>query len=292
MTTHELPVITSTSNRRIVDARKLRQRKYRDRTDSFLVEGLQIIYMAWEAGMMPVEVFYCESLFRNRAAEELMDRLRAGVSGGSDVDTALIPVSEEVLDSLASRSASQGIVAVYKRHYTRLESLSFTGGELVVVLDRLRDPGNIGTLIRAADAAGASAVISLLPAAGAFDPKAVRSSMGSLFNVPIVVSESVGPVFASLHGAGLRSVAADPYEGVLWGRGLWEGGVGLVLGNEAQGLSEDVREQVQEWARLPLVGKAESLNVSIAGGVLMYAWLADNLDRIQPEKEGGGHESL
>jgi RNA methyltransferase, TrmH family len=284
---HERSLITSTSNRRIVEARKLRQRKHRDRTDSFLVEGLQIIFMAWEAGVMPAEVFYCGSLFRSRAAEAMMRRLRAGppsdrASAGA-ADTALIPVSEDVLDSLASRSASQGIVAVYTRHYTRLESLALRGDELVVVLDRLRDPGNIGTLIRAADAAGARAVVSLLPAADAFDPKAVRSSMGSLFNVPVVVSEAVEQVFAYLHGAGLRSVAADPYEGVMWGEGLWEGGVALVLGNEAQGLSEDVRAQVQAWARLPLVGKAESLNVSIAGGVLMYAWLADNLDRIQPQ---------
>jgi RNA methyltransferase, TrmH family len=289
LATHELSPITSTSNRRIVEARKLRQRKHRDRTDRFLVEGLQIIFMAWEAGVMPVEVFYCEPLFRSRAAEAMMRRLRAGPPPGrasaKDVETTLIPVSEDVLDSLASRSASQGIVAVYIRHYSSLEALNLASGELVVVLDRLRDPGNIGTLIRAADAAGASAVISLLPAADAFDPKAVRSSMGSLFNVPVVVSESVESVFAFLHGAGLRSVAADPYAGVMWGRGLWTGGVALVLGNEAQGLSEDVRAQVQAWARLPLVGKAESLNVSIAGGVLMYAWLADNLDRIQPEQE-------
>jgi RNA methyltransferase, TrmH family len=288
--TRELAPITSTSNRRVVEARKLRQRKHRDRTDSFLVEGLQIIFMAWEAGVMPVEVFYCESLFRSRAAEAMMRRLRAGPptdkASVRDVETTLIPVSEEVLDSLASRSASQGIVAVYMRHYTPLETLTLTGGELVVVLDRLRDPGNIGTLIRAADAAGASAVISLLPAADAFDPKAVRSSMGSLFNVPLVVSERVEPIFVTLHGAGLRSVAADPYEGVMWGRGLWDGGVALVLGNEAQGLSQDVRDQVQAWARLPIVGKAESLNVSIAGGVLMYAWLADNLDRMRPEEEG------
>jgi RNA methyltransferase, TrmH family len=282
--------VTSTSNRRIVEARKLRQRKHRDRTNTFLVEGLQIILMAWESGVMPEELFYCESLFRSREAEAMLRRLRAGPPPDQvpsrDADTAMVPVSEDVIDSLASRSASQGIVATYTRRYTRLESLALTGGELVVVLDRLRDPGNIGTLIRAADAAGASAVISLLPAADVFDPKAVRSSMGSLFTVPVVVSDSVDPVFEYLHRAGLRSVAADPYQGTLWGRGLWEGGVALVLGNEAQGLSEDVRAQVQVWARLPLVGKAESLNVSIAGGVFMYAWLADNLDRIQPQEEG------
>lgn len=290
MPTRELTLITSTSNRRIVAVRKLRQRKYRDRGDSFLVEGLQIIFMAWEAGVMPIEVFYCASLFRSRAAEAMIRRLRSGpppdYAAAHYADTFLIPVSEEVIDSLASRSASQGIVAVYKRHYTPLDALDLHGGELVIVLDRLRDPGNVGTLIRAADAAGATAIVSLLPAADAFDPKAVRSSMGSLFNVPVIASENAEEVFARLHNAGLRSVAADPYEGVMWGRGLWEGGVALVLGNEAQGLSQDVRAQVQVWARLPIVGKAESLNVAIAGGVLMYAWLAENLDRLAIDRKG------
>jgi TrmH family RNA methyltransferase len=151
-----------------------------------------------------------------------------------------------------------------------------TGSELVVVLDRLQDPGNMGTLIRTADAVGAAAVILIEPCVDPFDPKTVRGSMGSLFNVPLVRTEDVQALFDRLRDQGLKAIGADAHQGQTWGQGLWRGGVALILGNEARGLSEDVCTHVKNWARLPIVGKAESLNVAVAGGVLMYAWLQAN----------------
>ena len=102
--------------------------------------------------------------------------------------------------------------------------------------------------------------------------------MGSLFNVPVVSTKDVPVCSRGCTAAACGRSAADPHTGELWGEGLWRGGVALVLGNEARGLSPDVAAQVKQNARLPIVGKAESLNVAIAGGVLMYAWLRANLD--------------
>jgi len=266
----QAPPITSTRNRRIVEARKLEQRKHRQRQNRFLVEGLQLLHMALDGGACPVEVFYCHDLFAGTEAPALFERFRR-------VGADPVPVSESVIQTLSQRDTPQGIVATFALFETPLHTLGLTGRELIVVLDRLQDPGNLGTLIRTADAVGAAGVVLIEPCVDPFDPKTVRGSMGSLFNVPLVRTTDVAELFTWLRGQGLRSVGADAQAGEAWGRGLWEGGVSLILGNEARGLSEDVRPHAEAWARLPIVGKAESLNVAVAGGVLMYAWLQANL---------------
>jgi TrmH family RNA methyltransferase len=265
-------VLTSVRNRRIVDARKLRQRKHRQRQGRFLVEDLPILQMALDAGAKPVEVFYCRSQLVENQAHSLLDHFR-------NMGANLVAVSPQVMRVLAERETPQGIVASFALFESGLEELPVSAHDLVVVLDRLQDPGNLGTLIRTADAVGAAAAILVEPCTDPFDPKTVRGTMGSLFSVPLVRTLDVVDLFAWLHSLGLRSVGADTEQGMLWGDGLWEGGVALILGNEARGLSNDVRPLVETWARLPMVGKAESLNVAVAGGILMYAWLRANLGR-------------
>jgi TrmH family RNA methyltransferase len=278
------PTITSTRNRRIVDARKLDQRKHREQQERFLVEGLQILHMALDtaqevaqeaaqgAKAHPREVFYCEELFTGAEAPALMERFR-------QTEAELVPVSEYVMQALSERDAPQGIAATFALFETPFESIHPAGNSLVVVLDRLQDPGNVGTLIRTADAVGAAAVVLIEPCVDPFDPKTVRGSMGSLFNVPLVRTEDVSALFDWLHDRGLRPVGADAHRGEIWGQGLWQGSMALILGNEARGLSKDVCEHVENWVRLPIVGQAESLNVAVAGGVLMYAWLRANLEQ-------------
>jgi len=270
LATAEPASITSARNRRIVEARKLDQRKHRERQGRFLVEGLQLIDMAERAGQRPLEVFYAVEILRTAAARALLERLRA--AGGE-----MVPVSAEILDTLAARELSQGLLATFPLFTAELEGLRLSGRDLVLVLDRLQDPGNLGTLVRTADAAGARAVILIEPAVDPFHPKAVRATMGSLFHVPIVRTGDLAALASTLQAAGLRIVAADPYRGVLWGEGLLAGGVALVLGNEGRGLSEDVRQMAGAWVRLPMVGRAESLNVAEAGSILMYLWLRENL---------------
>jgi len=263
-------VITSTRNRRIVEARKLDQRKHRQQQGRFLAEGLQILHMALDADARPIEVFYCKELFAGTEAPALLERFR-------QTDADLVAVSEHVMQPLSERDAPQGIVATFALFETPLEELRLGGHDLVIVLDRLQDPGNVGTLIRTADAVGAAAAILIEPCVDPFDPKTVRGSMGSLFNVPLARTEDVPALFNRLRNRELRLVGADAHRGKIPEQALWKGGVTLILGNEARGLSEDVWPHVEEWARLPIVGKAESLNVAVAGGVLMYAWLQANL---------------
>jgi len=254
----------------VVEARKLRQRKHRQRQGRFLVDDSSILQMALGAGAQPVEVFYCESQLTELEAVTLRNIARQS-------DAKMIAVSPKVMGTLCERDAPQGMVAAFSLFETPLQSLSVGGSSLIVVLDRLQDPGNLGTLIRTSDAVGAAAVILIEPSVDPFDPKAVRGTMGSLFNVPLVKASDVLGLFAWFQKNGLRVVGTDAERGGIWVDDLWKDGVALVLGNEARGLSNDVRPLVEVWARLPIVGKAESLNVAVAGGVLMYAWLRANM---------------
>ncbi len=265
----ESEIVTSRRNQHVVAIRRLDQRKYRAEQRRFRVEGLQLLHMALAAGARPLEVLYCKSQFAGKEAPHLLHRFR-------EVGAELIEVTPEVMQSVSQREVSQGLIATFALPTTSYRDLSITGRDLIVVLDRLQDPGNSGTLIRTADAVGAAAVALIEPCVDPFDPKTVRGSMGSVFNVPIVQTGDLAGLFECLSGKSLQAVGADARVGVPWGEGVLRGGVALVCGNEARGISADVRRYVQSWARLPIVGKAESLNVAVAGGVLMYGWLREN----------------
>ncbi len=263
-----LNTITSRQNRRIVEARKLAEKKHRQQQGRFLVEGVKLLEIALRAGARPREVFVCSEQVAG-TAETLLDAMALA---GAEV----VAVSPDVMASLAEREAAEGLVATFDLFETSLDELRLGAQALVLVLDRLQDPGNLGTLIRTADAVGAAAVVLVEPCVDPFDPKVVRGSMGSLFNVPLVRTNDVSGLFDWLRKHSLGTVGADAHRGVDWGEGLWQPRIALFLGNEARGLAPDLSQHVNAWARLPIAGQAESLNVAVAGGVLMYAWLRAN----------------
>jgi TrmH family RNA methyltransferase len=289
-------MITSTQNPRIVEARKLSERKYRQRQNRFLVEGLQLLSLAVEmmatspgrARIKPLELFYSEPLFTGETAPRLLHQL---IQAGTEA----IPVAPHVLDTLSERDVSQGLAATFTLNKLEwsLEELSQTfsssplasdSASLLLILDKLQDPGNLGTLIRTADAVGAQAVILLEPCVDPFDPKTVRGTMGSLFTIPFVRTKDAPEILSRLAEKGFRLVGADGRQGEPpWQSDLLAGPVALILGNEARGLSPEIRPHLHDYVRLPLRGRAESLNVSVAGGTLMYEWLRVNSEVSQRE---------
>jgi TrmH family RNA methyltransferase len=201
-----------------------------------------------------------------------------------------------VLDTLSERDTSQGLAATFALHelewsLDELEPLispapvsvatpPSSPTPLLLILDQLQDPGNLGTLIRTADATGVSAVILLEPCVDPFDPKTVRDTMGSLFTVPFTRLKNANYLWSRLLKMGYRLVGADARRGqTTWQSGVLTGSVALVLGNEARGLSPELHPHLHDYVSLPLLGQAESLNVAIAGGVLMYEWLRVNSKR-------------
>jgi len=271
--------ITSVRNARVVEARKLTQRKHRARQDRFLVEGLQLLGMAVEAaqkrdGIHPRNLFYCSELFAGEMAPRLLQSL---IGLGAEAT----PVVPHVLDTLSEREVSQGLACTFEASTLERDVDELTiptdGPSLLVVLDRLQDPGNLGTLIRTADAVGARGVVLVEPCVDPFDPKTVRGTMGSLFSVPFARASDPTSLFEILESAGHRVVGADgSADETVWASDVLCGPVALVLGNEARGLSDDVRGRLTDSVSLPLLGGAESLNVAVAGAVLMYEWLRVN----------------
>lgn len=277
-------MITSTKNPRIVDARKLTQRKHRRRQDCFLVEGLQLLAMAVEMmqadsphrpNIIPRQIFYSRELFAGPTAPRLLEQLtQAGAQA--------VPVAPHVLDTLSERDTSQGLAATFalrklERSIDQLPLTTYQSPGLLLILDKLQDPGNLGTLIRTADAVGAQAVILLEPCVDPFDPKTVRSTMGSIFTVPLVRVKNLADVLPYLTKMGYHLVGADARRGKpTWHSSALAGSIGLILGNEARGLSAELHPHLSGYVSLPLLGHAESLNVSVAGGILMYEWLRAN----------------
>jgi len=144
-------------------------------------------------------------------------------------------------------------------------------------VDKLQDPGNLGTLIRTADAVGAAGVVLLEPCADPFDLKTIRGTMGSLFTMPFVRVKEPLEILPKLTNLGYRLVGADGTQGqIVWQSQAMAGSVALILGNEARGLSEELHPFLSHYVSLPLRGQAESLNVAVAGGALMYEWLRVN----------------
>jgi tRNA G18 (ribose-2'-O)-methylase SpoU len=251
------------------------------------------------AKIIPHEIFYSEALFSGDSAPRLLADLSA--LGGE-----AIPVAPHVLDTLSDRDTSQGILATFAlvELVTSLDELepisqspisnlqspistrsvqspreasNLQSPPLLLILDQLQDPGNLGTLLRTADAAGVRAVILLEPCVDPFDPKTVRGTMGSLFNVPFARTAEPAALLPQLAKMGYHVIGADGSRGrPPWQSEALVGPVALVLGNEARGLSPELQPHLADYVSLPLLGRAESLNVAIAGGVLMYEWLRLN----------------
>lgn len=297
-------VVASRRNPAVVAARKLAQRKHRRAEGRFLVEGLQLIKMALDAGHRPLDAFHAPAVLDASGAPPAARALPAQLAAAGARLHAVTPV---VMAGLCERDDLQGVVATFATFgavlaaaddgrplfagdvaagraaldaaIARRRAGGFVprpdGPGLVVVLDRLQDPGNLGALVRTADAAGADAVVCVEPSVDAFDPRAVRGSMGSLFTLPLARAADAAALAGWLTAAGYALVGADAHAGAPWGEGVLDGpgGIALVLGNEARGLSPDLEARLAARIRLPMVGQAESLNVAVAGGILMYAWL-------------------
>lgn len=235
-------------------ARRLRRRSQREATGLILVEGERVISDALELGVV-------EDLFATPDA--------AGVASSAEVGGVRpLWVSASVLKSLSDAVTPQGAVAIARSPLIPLADVS--SWDLVLVLDEVRDPGNAGTLLRAAVAAGASAVIFTEGSVDATNPKTVRASAGALFRVPVANGAGLEQVAELAHRAGAVMVGAAAEATLPLYEAALSGPIAVVVGNEAHGLSGDRSALLDETVRIPMPGPQESLNVSIAGALVLF----------------------
>lgn len=271
-------VITSTANPAVKAARKLLRRHGRARAgDLFLVEGPQAVR---EAGPFLHRLFVTEA-----AAQAHGQDVAAARHNGAEV----LQVADDVLAELTTTVTSQGLIGVAAIEARSLDSV-VAGAQLLVVLHQVRDPGNAGTAIRTADAAGADGVILTAGSVDAYNPKAVRSSAGSIFHLPVVGDVPFSQVATACREVGIGLVGAAGDGETLYTDADLAGPVALVFGNEAHGLPPDVRQACDATVRIPLAtavrdgftGTAESLNLAATVAVLSFDAVRRQTHRNRP----------
>jgi TrmH family RNA methyltransferase len=240
--------------------RALHRRKGREESGEFLVEGVRLVEDLIASPVVPCLALISPSLEDTGRGRELAARIRAV--------TATAEVSDAELGQLATTETTQGIVAVAAIPRAALSDVTLDERSLIIVLDAVQDPGNFGTIVRSADAFGAAMIAALPGTVDPWNPKAVRSAAGSSLRIPIVETK-LDALLDHLRAHGGTLLGADMH-GVSVEHAVHGGPVALALGNEGAGLGEVVREACDQLVSVPIGDAAESLNVGVAAGILMY----------------------
>lgn len=267
-----LETITSRQNPRIKNLVKLRERSHRRRQDRILIEGLREIGMALRNGFV-LEELYCGERFRGRAEVDTL--LTQAEAAGVEI----LLLSESALEKVSGREHPDGLLAVGPGPEKVVEQLDLSHHPLLVVVDGVEKPGNIGAIIRSAEAAGADAVIIASDTADPYSPQVIRNSRGLVFALPVLV-ENADYLAGWLRRLELPIVAADPEAGVVPWQVDLATGAALVLGAEHEGLSAFWRKVADRLIRIPLAGQADSLNVSVTAAVLLFEIVRQRQNRL------------
>lgn len=254
--------ITSTSNPQIKDLVRLRDRRHRDRSGSFVVEGYRAISRGSDAGVGFDRLYICPDLFLGPNEDALISRL-------AESGTQVIEVSEEPFRKAAYRDRPDGLLAVARQFDTSIEALDLDDEPLLLVVEAIEKPGNLGTMLRTADAAGCEAVIVCDPTTDPFNPNVVRASTGMLFVVPLAVA-STDATIELLGKRGIVTFATTPEADTEYTRADLTGGVAIVVGTEQYGLSDTWLERAEHRIRIPMAGAADSLNAAMAAGITLF----------------------
>ncbi|MBP5321133.1 MAG: RNA methyltransferase [Kiritimatiellae bacterium] len=256
-------LITSLTNPRVKHAVKLRQRSHRDDSGEMLVEGYRECKRALDNGYRPHVIFYCEELYLKHINEPTIVRRCA------ELGAECIPCTKPVFEKMAYRERPDGLLIIGPHLTLRLEQLSLPDHALVVVAESIEKPGNLGTILRSADAAGVHAVIVCDKCTDIHNPNVVRASTGTLFSVPVVEAES-GEVIRFLQERHFKILAATPHADRLHSEVDLTGNVALAVGTEQYGLTGKWMDAADLRVRIPMLGLADSLNVSAATTILLF----------------------
>jgi RNA methyltransferase, TrmH family len=268
-------VITSPANPRIKQLAALRRRRVRGKSDGTLVEGLAEISLALAAGVRPRALYYCPELIGPDSGAIIAQAALAGAE--------VIRVSKPVFEKISYREGPDGCLAVVPAVLDRLDRLELSARPLVLVCAGLEKPGNLGAILRTADAAGLDAVIAADPVTDWANPNVVRASKGTVFSVP-VASASTADALAWITDHGLQVVAATPDAEQPVTDADLTGPTVIAVGAEQAGLSAEWLKRADVRVRIPMFGLADSLNVSTSAAIICYEAVRQRLAAGQPQK--------
>ena len=255
-------LITSLQNPRIKALVRMRKRRERDQTKRFLIEGYRELRRAVDRQVTIETLFVCEELFLGTNEPRLIANAAAN---GAEV----VEVSTDPFSKVSYRDRPEGLLAIAEQFDTDLESIATNADPLVLVVESIEKPGNLGTMLRTADAAGVDAVIVADPTTDPFNPNVVRASLGCLFTVPLAVS-STERALEWLNASQIRTVATTPDTSTLHWEADLVGSVAIIVGSEQYGLSREWLDGADTRVRIPMGGEADSLNAAMAAGVVLF----------------------
>ncbi len=254
--------ITSLQNPRVKNAVKLRRRSHRDETGVLLIEGYRELKRAVDNGHIPHELYYCPAMFQGENEPELIEQCRA--SG-----TVVFECDSDVFLKMAYRDRPEGLLAIADQISLKLQDLRFGNNPLLLIAEHIEKPGNLGTILRSADAAGVDAVIVCDRCTDINNPNTVRASIGALFAMPVVDAASEEAVKWLVEN-GIQVVAATPHSERDYTEADYTGGTAILVGAEQYGLSDHWMNSADHLVRIPMLGQCDSLNVAAAATILLY----------------------
>jgi TrmH family RNA methyltransferase len=263
--------ITAFSNPLVKYARDLRDKRHRREARQFLAEGLRILTEAKDMGRLPRILFFARPSAEHPLVRDLVWAVEE--AGGDAIETTV-----DILAKLSGKDNPQAVVGVFDEFDLTLEELDRSSAGIWLVAERLRDPGNLGTILRTGDAVGAGGLILVGESVDPFSVEAVRASMGALFTVPVVRTDWDAFLAWLREGPGqLVGLSLDTDQDYRAAR--YEGPTFLLTGNEAQGMPADFAASCDLLVKIPMLGRADSLNAAVATAVMAYEVLAQQRGR-------------
>ena len=254
--------LTSLQNPTVKRAFALRDRRERDREGVTILEGYRELTRAHAAGIPIRETFYCREMFVGENNDALLDTLR-------DAGSAIYECSANVLRKIAYRERPEGLIAIAEMKRKGLDEIPARPDGLYLVAETIEKPGNLGSILRSADAVGATAVIVCNKQTDIFNPNVIRASTGAIFSMPLAETTSE-EALAWLRNLGIKTLAATPHTHLYHTDVDMKQGVAIVVGAEQYGLSDYWMNSADLQVLIPMLGKMDSLNVATAATILLY----------------------
>lgn len=262
MRDQRIEVLTSTKNPKVKDAIKLMDRRQRDQAGLMLIEGVKELTLAIKDGVTISRLFYCEDLFRGVEEQGILEE--ADAQGAE-----LIQVGANVFKKLAYREDSFGLFAVAKQPTKTLNDIPLKKTPLIIVVEGVEKPGNLGAILRSADAAGVDGVIVCGKTTDIYNPNVVRASIGTLFTVPVVKTTVPGAI-NWLKEKGIKTIATTPNAETDYFDADLKGPCAIVMGSEHEGLSDTWLNEADIRVSIPMKGEADSLNLAMSATIMLY----------------------
>lgn len=261
--------ISSPQNPKIKLLLALQQKSsVRKENSLFVVEGKREIEHCLEGGFEIDSCFYCPAILGLGEVSDILQKLAGKAK--------CFEVSREVYNKIAYRESTEGIIAEVKMKEKGLEELALSENPLIIVLESVEKPGNIGAVLRSADAAGADAVIVCDPRTDLFNPNLIRASLGAVFTVPCLCCSSEECI-SFLKANGIQILTAQLQDSELYYDTDMRGATAIVMGTESTGLKDEFRKAADKHIRIPMMGKLDSLNVSVSAAILLFEALRQRL---------------